>query len=67
MLNVVHDWDLAIACENEIAVHAVDGEVRRDRPLACGKAVGDDGSAVDATGSRGVPEWPGVRESVLWR
>lgn len=67
VLDVVHDGDLAVAREHEVAVHAVHSEVRGHRPLASGEAVRDDRAAVDAAGSWGMPEGPSVREGVLRR
>lgn len=65
MLDVVHDGDLSVASENEIAVHAVNGKVRGDGSLGSGEALRDDGTAVDAAGSWGMPERSGVGEDVL--
>lgn len=65
MLDVVHDGDLGVAGENEVAVHAVNGKVRGDGSLGGGEALRDDGTAVDAAGSWGMPERSGVGEDVL--
>ena len=65
MLNVVHDWDLGIAGENEVAVHAVDCEVRGDGPLRSREALCDYGAAVDASRAWWVPKRACVGEHVL--
>jgi hypothetical protein len=66
VLDVVEDGDGGVAGEHEVAVHAVDGEVCGDGELGGGEALGDYGAAVDAAGSRGVPEGARVGEDVLW-
>lgn len=65
MLDVVHDGDLGVAGENEVAVHAVDGKVRWDGSLSGSEALRDDGTAVDTAGSWGMPERSGVGKDVL--
>lgn len=65
VLDVVEDGDGRVACEHEVAVHAVDGEVWWDGELRRGEALGYDGAAVDAAGAGGVPEGAGVGEDVL--
>lgn len=65
MFDVVHDRYFGVACENEVAVHAVDGEVRGDSELGGCEALGDYSTAVYATGSWGMPEGAGVGEHIL--
>ena len=59
-LDVVEDGDGGVAGEDEIAVHAVDGEVGRDGGLGGGEALGDGSAAEDAAGAGRVPELAGV-------
>lgn len=65
VLDMVEDGEGAVAGEHEVAVHAVDGEVRGDGELSGGEALGYHGAAVDAAGAGGVPEGAGVGEDVL--
>lgn len=65
MLDVVHDWYLAVSREDEIAVHAVDCEIARDGSLGCCETLCYHGTTVDAAGSWGVPEGSGISEDVL--
>ena len=65
MLDVKHDWYLAIACKNEVAVHAMDCEVAGDSFLGRGETLCNDGTAVDSAGSWGVPEGSGIGEHIL--
>ena len=65
VLDIIHNWYLRIPGENEVAMHAVHCEVRRDGTLGCGKALCDYGAAVDAACSGGVPERSGVGVEVL--
>jgi hypothetical protein len=67
VLDVVHDRNLGVASENEVAVHAVDGKVRGYGSLGGGEALRDDGTAVDTAGSWGMPERSGVGEDILGR
>jgi hypothetical protein len=66
VLDVVHNGDFGVACEYEVAMHAVDCEVRGDGSLGCSEALRDYGAAIDAAGSWGVPEGSGVGEDVLF-
>lgn len=54
-LHVVEDRDGSVPGEDEVAVHAVDDEVARDRVLRGREGLGDDGAAVDAPRSWWVP------------
>lgn len=65
VLDVVEDRDTGVPSEDEVAVHGVDGEVGGDSALGGGETLGYDGAAVDAAGSRGMPEWAGVRVQIL--
>ena len=62
---MVEDWDTGVPGEDEVAVHGMDGEVGGDGALGGGETLGYDGAAVDAAGSRGVPEWAGVGVQIL--
>lgn len=69
-LNVVKDGDRAVAREHEVAVHAVDevlGGGGRDGGLRGRETLSYYGTAVDAPGAWGVPEFAGVGEDVLWK
>ena len=59
-LDVVEDRDLAVARQHEVAVHAVDREVRGDGGLGRGEALRDGGAAEDAARAGRVPEGAGV-------
>lgn len=65
MLDVVEDGDGAVPREDEVAVHAVDEEVRGDGELCGSEALCDYRAAVDPAGAGGVPEGAGVGEDVL--
>ena len=65
VLDVVEDGDRRVACQYEIAVHAVHGEVAGNGALRGGETLCDYAAAVDAAGSGGVPEGTGVGEDVL--
>ena len=65
MLDVEHDWYLTIACENEVAVHAMDRKVAGDGSLGCCETLCNDGTAVDSAGSWGMPEGSGIGEHIL--
>lgn len=67
MFDIVHDWYLAVARENEIAVHAVDCEVVWDGSLGCCKTLCDDSASVDSASPWRVPEGPGIGKDVLER
>lgn len=64
---MVKDRNSRVTSEHEIAVHAMDGEVRGDGHLCGCEALRDDGAAVDAARSGWVPEGSRVGEDVLWR
>ena len=57
---MVQDRDGGVAGEDEVAVHAVDGEVGRDGGLRRGEALRDGGATEDAARARRVPERAGV-------
>ena len=63
-LDVVEDWDFAIARQHEVAMHAVDCEVGWDRGLGGAEALCYGGAAEDAPRPWGVPEGPGIGEDV---
>lgn len=65
MLDVVEDRYLRVTGKDEVAVHAVDGEVRGNGDLGGGETLGDDGAAVDSAGAGRVPERAGVCEDIL--
>lgn len=64
-LDMVHDGDLGVAGEDEVAVHAVDGEVAGDGALGGGQGLGDGGAAIDAARTGRMPEGASIREDVL--
>ena len=59
-LDVVEDRDVGVAREDEVAVHAVDGEVERDGGLRSAEALSDGSAAIDAAGAGRVPEGAGI-------
>jgi hypothetical protein len=63
--NVIHDRDLGVARQDEVAVHAVHREIARDSSLGGGQALGNHGTAVDAASSWGMPEGPCICEDIL--
>jgi hypothetical protein len=65
MLDVVHDRNLRVSGQHEVAVHAVYCEVRWDGALGCGEALCDYGTTIDAACSWGMPERSGVGVEVL--
>lgn len=67
MLDVVHNWYFGVACENEVAVHAMDREIRGHRSLGCCETLCDNSTTVYASRSGWVPEWSGIGEDVLFQ
>lgn len=65
MLDIVHDGELAVAGQDEVAVHAMHREVARDGPLGGREALCYDRAAVDSAGTWRMPEGPSVGEDVL--
>ncbi len=65
MFNVVHDWNLRIACEDKVTVHAMDCEVIGDGSLGGGEALGYYGAAVYPPRSWRMPERSGIGEDIL--
>lgn len=51
---IVHHWDFGIACKNEVAVHAMNREVRGDSQLSRRETLCYNCAAVDASCSGGT-------------
>lgn len=64
-LDMIDDGDLRVAGEDEVAVHAMDGEIAGHGALGGGQGLGDGGAAVDAARAGGMPEGARIREDVL--
>lgn len=54
-LHMVQDRYLRVTSENEVAVHAVDGEIDGDSSHGGGKTLRDRSATVDSSGTWGMP------------
>lgn len=65
MLHVVEDGDRRVAGKDEVAVHAMNGEMGRNGELCGREALGNDRAAIDAASSRRVPQGTSIGENIL--
>lgn len=64
-LNVIHEWDLRVAGEDKVTVHAVHKEIIRDGSLRGRQALRDHRAAVDTARTGWMPQRSGIGEDVL--